>query len=208
MGRLVYIRNKKTKPFNPKTGEGERGTWPEKKRIEALTTFLATGSQAHTAAITGIPEPTIATWRKQEWWAERMKDIKDGETIALDKRLSKVMDKALDAVLDRVENGEYMYDPRTGDIVRVPAKLRDVQKVAGDMIDKKQLLAKIAAGKEESKKQITADHLVLLAKEFAKFANGGKAPSEAMDVSSVIEGDHTEIFEQLGVETTENGDQT
>lgn len=202
MGRLVYIRNKKTKPWDPKTQTGERGTWPEKKRIEALTTFLATGSQAHTAAITGIPEPTIATWRKQEWWQERMKDIKDSETIALDKRLSKVMDKALDAVLDRVENGEYMYDPRTGEIRRVPAKLRDVQKVAGDMIDKKQLMAKIAAGKEETKKQVTADHLILLAKEFAKFANGGKAPSEAMDVSSVIDGEHTEIFEQLGVETT------
>jgi hypothetical protein len=203
MGRLVYIRNRKTKPYDPKTGTGERGTWPEKKRIEALTTFLATGSQAHTAAITGIPEPTIATWRKQEWWAERTKEIKDSENLVLDKKLAKVMDKALDAVLDRVENGEYMYDPRTGDIKRVPAKLRDVQKVAGDMIDKRQLMEKVARGKEEAKKQITADHLVLLAKEFAKFANGGKEPSEAMDVSSVIEGDHTEIFDQLGVETTE-----
>lgn len=208
MGRMVYIRNKKTKPFNPKTGEGERGTWPEKKRIEALTTFLATGSQAHTAAITGIPEQTIRTWRQQDWWAERTKEIKDGETLVLDKKLSKVMDKALDAVLDRVENGEYMYDPRTGEIKRVPAKLRDVQKVAGDMIDKRQLMEKIAKGKEEAKKQITADHLVLLAKEFAKFANGGKAPSDADDVKTVIDGEHQEIFEELGMEITNEIDVT
>lgn len=205
MGRLVYIRNKKTKPYDPKTGTGDRGTWPEKKRMEVLTTFLATGSQAHTSAITGIPEQTIRSWRKQEWWAERTKEFKSDNTLVLDNKLTKIMDKALDAVVDRIENGEFMYDPRTGEIRRVPAKLRDVQKVASDMIDKKALLEKVTKGKEEQKQQITADHLVQLAREFAKFANGGKEPSEAMEVSSVIEGDHEEIFDALGVETTSNG---
>lgn len=202
MGRLVYIRNKKTKPYDPKTGTGERGTWPEKKRMEVLTTFLATGSQAHTSAITGVPEQTIRTWRGQEWWNERIKQFKSDNNLVLDNKLTKIMDKALDAVVDRIENGEFMYDPRTGEIRRVPAKLRDVQKVASDMIDKKTLLEKITKSKEESKQAITADHLVMLAREFAKFANGGKEPSESMEVSSVIEGEHTEVFEQLGVEQT------
>lgn len=205
MGRLVYIRNRKTTPYDPKTGKGDRGTWPEKKRMEVLTTFLATGSQAHTAAITGIPEQTIRSWRKQEWWNERIKEFKSDNTLVLDNKLTKIMDKALDAVVDRIENGEFMYDPRTGEIRRVPAKLRDVQKVASDMIDKKALLDKVTKGKEEQKQQITADHLVQLAREFAKFANGGKEPSEAMEVSSVIEGEHEEIFNALGVETTSNG---
>jgi hypothetical protein len=97
-----------------------------------------------------------------------------------------------------------MYDPRTGEVKRVPAKLRDVQKVASDMIDKKSLLDKVTKAKEESKQAITADHLILLAKEFAKFSTG-KEPSEAMEVSSVIEGEHEEIFESLGVEESKNG---
>ena len=194
MGRMVWVRSKKTKA-------GQPGWWPEKKKIEVLTTFLATGSQAHTSAITGVPEETIRVWRKSDWWAERTKEIKSDNNIVLDQKLTKVMDKALDAVLDRIENGEYMYDPRSGDIVRVPAKLRDVQKVAGDMIDKKQLLEKVSKGKEEQKQQITADHLVMLAKEFAKFATGKEVP-ESQDIKSVIEGEHTEIFDQLGVETT------
>jgi hypothetical protein len=202
MGRLVYIRNKKTKAFDPKTGKGERGTWPESYRMKALTTFLATGSQAHTAAITGIPEQTIASWRKQEWWNERIKEIREGENIQLDAKLTKVMDKALDAVVDRIENGEYMYDPRTGEIRRVPAKLRDVQKVAGDMIDKKTLLAKVQKGKEEQKQAITADHLVMLAREFSKFATG-KEHKDVDDVKTVIDGEHEEVFEQLGQEVTE-----
>ena len=194
MGRLVYIRSKKTKA-------GQPGWWSDKKRLEVLTTFLATGSQAHTSAITGVPEETIRSWRKADWWTERAKEMKADSHLQLDKKLSGVMEKALDAVVDRIENGEFMYDPRTGEIKRIPPKLRDVQKVTNDMIDKKILLDKIQKGKEEQvKQQITADHLVLLAKEFAKFATG-KAPPESDDIKSVIEGEHKEIFEELGMET-------
>jgi len=194
MGRMVYIRDKKVarKP----------GWWPEKKKIEVLTTFLATGSQAHTSAITGVPEETIRLWRKSDWWAERTKEFKSDNSLVLDNKLAKIMDKALDAVVDRIENGEYIFDPRTGTTTRVPAKLRDVQKVASDMIDKKALLEKITKGKEDTKQAITADHLVMLAREFAKFANGGREPAEVQDLKSVIEGEHEEIFEQLGVETS------
>ncbi len=195
MGYVVYVRNKKTKA-------GERGIWPEKKRIEALTTFMATGSQAMTSAMTKIPEETIRSWRKQDWWKERMDELKSDNTVQLDTRLTKVMDKALDAVIDRIENGEYMYDPRTGEIHRIPAKLRDLQRVANDSIDKKLLLTKRNTQEQAVNKQITADHLVQLAKEFAKFANKGKAPSEAADLKHVIEGEHTEVFEELGLDAT------
>lgn len=162
---------------------------------------MATGSQALTSAMTKVPESTIVVWRKQEWWTERMKELRSDNAVQLDARLTKVMDKALDAVVDRIENGEYMYDPRTGEVRRVPAKLRDLQKVAVDSIDKKLLLQKGNKQEQETKQQITADHLVLLAREFAKFATG-KAPDEAKEVKSVIEGEHLEVFESLGVEAS------
>ena len=194
MGKMVWVRNK------PKNKAGVPGMWSETKRIEALTTFLATGSQAHTSAITGVPEETIRQWRKSEWWAERTKEFKSDNSTQLSNKLTKVMDKALDAVVDRLENGEFIFDARTGITTRVPAKLRDVQKVASDMIDKKQLLEKVTSGQQEVKQQITADHLLMLAKEFSKFATV-KTPTESEDLKKVIEGDHTEIFEELGVET-------
>ena len=194
MGKMVWVRDK------PKNKAGVPGMWSEKKKIEALTTFLATGSQAHTSAITGIPEETIRQWRKSEWWAERTKEFRSDNSVQLDNKLTKVMDKALDAVMDRLENGEYVYDPRTGTTARVPPKLRDAQKVANDMIDKKQLIEKVTQGAKEEKQQITADHLVMLAKEFAKFATG-KESKEVDDLKTVVEGQHEEVFEELGVET-------
>lgn len=199
MGKMVWVRNK------PKNKAGVAGWWSEQKKIEALTTFLATGSQAHTSAITGIPEETIRTWRKSEWWAERTKEFRSDNNLVLDNKLTKVMDRALDAVMDRLEHGEFIYNPKTGVTERVPPKLRDVQRVANDMIDKKQLLERVTKGEKEEKQQITADHLVMLAKEFAKFANGGKETPEVKDLKVVVEGQHHEVFESLGIETTDNG---
>jgi hypothetical protein len=201
MGRLVWVKKRKTKAYNRATGEGQQGHWDDKKKLEVLTTYLATGSPTLTCAMTGIPLHTFKTWKYQPWWKEQTTELQQENNLKLDKKLEKVMDKALDAVLDRVENGEFMYDPRSGDIMRVPAKLRDVQKVAGDMIDKRQLLNKIHKGKENDKQQITADHLVQLAAEFAKFANGNpKHVPEEHTVKSVIEGEHQEIFDAIGVE--------
>lgn len=198
MGKMVWVRNK------PKNKAGVSGWWSEKKKIEALTTFLATGSQAHTSAITGIPEETIRTWRKSEWWAERTREFKSDNNIVLDNKLTKVMDRALDAVLDRLENGEFVFNPKTGVMERVPAKLRDVQRVASDVIDKKQLLERVTRNEKQDKQQITADHLILLAKEFAKFANGGREEPEVKDLHMVVEGQHHEVFESLGIETTDH----
>lgn len=93
------------------------------------------------------------------------------------------MDKALDAVVDRLENGEYIYDDKTGKIKRVPAKLRDTNKVLTDMIDKRDLIRKTS--KPEKREELTVDHLVKLAEAFASFS-GKKLPEKDI---SVIDGE-------------------
>jgi hypothetical protein len=190
MGYKVYIRNKKTKA-------GERGIWPEKKRIEAVTTYLTTGKLSLTSAMTGVPEQTLRAWKRSDWWKNYAEEMQYAEHIEIDKKLAKVMDSALDQVMDRLENGEYMYDPRTGKVKRIPAKLRDVGKITTDMIDKRHLIKKVSSEKPQTQQQITADHLVKLAQEFAKFATG-KNPEDKP--GELIEGEASEVFEHLGVE--------
>lgn len=192
MGYKVYIKNRKTKA-------GQLGHWPEKKRIEAVTTFLTCGKLSLTSAMTGVPVETLRVWKRSEWWKKYSDEMQYEETLELDKKLTKVMDKALDQVMDRLDNGEYIYDPRTGKVKRVPAKLRDIGKLANDMVDKKQLIKKQERQKNnEQQIQVTADHLLKLAQEFSKFANAGKEPEDRPGI--LIEGEATEIFEQLGVE--------
>lgn len=176
MGYRVYVRNKKTKPNQP-------GWWPDSKKIEVVTTYLSTGSVGITESLTNVPRATINTWRRQPWWKEQVEEIQNQEYVELDKKLTKVMEKALDAVADRLENGEYIYDDKTGKIKRVPAKLRDTHRVLSDMIDKKKLIQK--TNKPEKREEVTMDHLVKLAEAFASFT-GKKIPEKDI---SVIEGE-------------------
>ena len=96
-------------------------------------------------------------------------------------------------VSERLENGDYGFNQKTGEIFRKPVNLRDAHKVTVDMIDKRNLLN----GKQS---QQTADleigsKLDFLAKKFAEFANMTKGDltrelnkDVVIDVESTSEG--------------------
>lgn len=180
MGYQIYVRNKKKKAYEP-------GWWDNKKRLEVVTTYLTCGDGKLTSAMTGVPYDTIRTWKKQPWWKEYIDELSTDNTAQLDNKLQKIMDKALDQVMDRLENGEFMYDPRTGQVKRIPAKLRDTGKILNDVIDKRQLIKKQELMKENQKQQaVTTDHLIQLAKAFAEFSSGKK---ESEVPKTIIDGE-------------------
>lgn len=179
----VYIRKKKTKPHQP-------GWWDDKKKFEAVTTYLATGTLAMTGAIINVPIETLRSWKRTDWWKHYTEELQYEDDLKLDSKLEKIMSKSLDAVMDRIDNGDVMYDPRTGKQVRIPAKLRDVQKVTNDIIDKRQLIRKTAKThihEKQKSEQVTADHLVQLAQAFAQFANKGTQSSPPPKEVNIID---------------------
>lgn len=188
----VYVRRKKTKA-------GEPGHWSDKKKTEVLTTYLATGNYSLTAAATGVPLETVKLWRRQDWWKEGIASFREDNTYELDAKLAKIVDKSINAINDRLENGDYHYDPRTGQMTRVHPKLRDVHIVTKDLIDRQTLLRKSQQTKEViQRKESTDDRLLKLAETFAQLALGAK-PKEEKIVNNVIEGE----FETLPEHTRE-----
>jgi len=131
MGRYVYIRAKKTKPHEP-------GQWSEKKQLEVVTTYLALGNYNETSRVCNVPLNTIKKWKQSPWWEELVKDIQSGEGQRADNKMSKTIDKALDLIMDRMEQGDYQYDQKTGRLVKVPLKARDLERVASGLFDKRQ----------------------------------------------------------------------
>lgn len=193
MGHYVYVRNKKTKPST--TGVND-GIWPEKKRIEAITTYLATGNMSLTSKIINVPRDTLNKWKASPWWQEHLENLKDEDTIQLDKKLAKVVDKSLEAVNDRIENGDYQYDSKTGKLIRVPARLRDLHLVSKDMIDRRTIIQKLNTQKQEVRTHVsTEDRLLKLAETFAQLALGQK-PKEEKEVTTVYEGDYDNLPEE------------
>ena len=67
-----------------------------------------------------------------------------------------------------VENGEYLFDQKTGTIKRMPMSARTATKVASDLFDKRQILRKQPTKIVENHN--IADRINQLASEFAKFS--------------------------------------
>ena len=111
-------------------------------------------------------------------------------------KLTQIVDKSLEVIQDRLINGDYILNKKTGEIHRRPASLRDASIVANTVVDKRQLLR----GKPTSRtEKISVDaRLLKLAEEFAKFA-----ASRTIEGTSSSVADEAPFMEPL-VEITDN----
>lgn len=115
--------------------------------------------------------------------------------------MSKVIDKALDLIMDRIEQGDYQYDQKTGKIVKIPLKVRDLERVASGLFDKRQLIRKQPTSIKVSDLN-QAERLLQLAEQFAVFA--GAKPTPEKLINEYIEGEYNEEDDTDGlqIETT------
>lgn len=165
------------RPVPRKNSAKQSGWWSEAKKIEACTLFLATGSPVATAAGSGVSIETIRKWRESTWWKELVEQIQHEDDAALDAKTSKIIQKTMDLLADRVENGEFIYDQKQGLVKRMPMSAKTATKVATDLFDKRQILRKQPTKIVETHK--IEDRINKLADEFAKF-------SKAKDVTDVV----------------------
>lgn len=184
-GKMVYVKMNKTKAH-------QGGHWKEAKKIEAVTTYLSTGNLTETARMLAIPIRTMESWKISDWWKELVAKIQAEDDQQLDTKTSKAINKALDNLMDRIENGEVIYDQKTGQLKRTPAKLRDLNTAFNNLLDKRQLLRNKPTKIVEQ--QSTAVALQNLANQFANFTQ----KHETEKVVEYIEGD-TVIQNEDGV---------
>ena len=149
------------------------------------------------SSMTGIPHQLLRSWKAQPWWKEMEQEVRLTENIEMDTKLTKIVDKSLEAVLDRVENGDFIYDNKTGQIKRKPANLRDIGRVSIDILSKRELLRGNATERKETTQVSVAEQLKQLAMEFSKW-NSGQPKQETIDVEmvEVIEQDTEDAFHE------------
>jgi hypothetical protein len=175
--RLAKIRMR-----NLKVKHEKNASWPVEKKIEVVSQWLVLGNLRMVSAITGVSYSLVRQWKQQPWWAELVAEIRQTQTIEMDTKLSKIVDKSLDAVLDRVENGDFFFDQKAQEVKRKPVALRDVARVTVDILAKRELLRGNATERKETTQVSVTDQLKLLAAEFAKWQS---KPQEVIDVEMV-----------------------
>lgn len=116
-------------------------SYTEQKKVEVVTTYLILGSAVETARVTGVPVASIYRWKVEPWWKELVDQIQQEDNQALDAKLAKRIDKALELVQDRLENGDFVI-LKSGEVVRKPVSMKDTWKVNKEMIDVRLVLRK------------------------------------------------------------------
>lgn len=149
------------------------------KRIECVTKYLALGNLRLVADLTKVSYSLIRAWKGQPWWKELEAEIRAAKTLKLDNKLSKIVDLSLNTVSDRMENGDFVFNQKTGEVVRKPVSLKDATKVASDLLQRQAVIQKQEQDTQESSSTLSIqDQLKMLATEFAKFNRTNTGPVE------------------------------
>lgn len=193
---------------NLKRRHRKYAVWPIEKKIEVVTKYLVLGNLKLVAADTGVDYGVIRQWRIQPWWKELEQEVRVSQNISLDTKLSKIIERSLEATMDRLENGDVILNNKTGEFVRKAVSMRDAAKVATDLMARQQILRKAEEATTTVSEATVTEQLKALAAEFAKWQTTQKAKEEAVDVD-VKEVESTPETEEesdsdISTETLEN----
>lgn len=179
--------------------------WSEKQKVEAIQSYLLLGNLAMTSRILGIPEVTLRVWKASPWWKEKQHELKTQEKMELSSRLKKIVDASLTVVEDRLVNGNFQLDQKTGQVTRIPVALKDAHKVAVDMQERQEILEKV--DRELVSDESIDEQLNKLASKFADMATKrieqkhNESRTINVEDATLIEDDDTGVQFNIGKTT-------
>src|SRR5215471_7749191 len=111
--------------------------YSDQQRREAVVLYVLHGNWKRVSELTGIPERTLNDWSVQPWFGTMLAEVRAEKGAELDGAYTRILDKALQELLDRLEHG----DPYTvgGEVKRKPVSARDLALVAAISFVKRQV---------------------------------------------------------------------
>lgn len=159
--------------------------WSDSQKMEAVKAYMVLGSLKLVAGALKIPFDTLKVWKLSEWWKTLEEELRVQDDLQLSTRLQKIVNRSYDVIEDRLENGDFVYDQKSGTMRRKPVAMRDAHRVAVDLMEKRDILVTRHMDGNSVTKDKIEDTLADLARNFAKIAatiNETKRPVEVTDV--------------------------
>lgn len=123
---------------------------PEQK-IAAAQAYLITGTSVRAQKYCGVKADIIRTWKsKSGWWADVFETVKKQKNDELEATFTRIMDSGLNAVADRIENGDTKIG-KDGSLINVPMGGKELAIVVSIMYDKRALLRGDVTSRVEKK---------------------------------------------------------
>jgi transposase-like protein len=161
----------------------------DEAKLDAVKSYIALGGNLTlTAATIGISRNTLKGWKQTTWWTKLVQEFRSAERLKLSAKTKDIMEKAMSELSDRLERGDFIYDPKKGALVRKPVAAKELHRISVDMIDKSMKIDNsIDNGPEEDKEP--ENKLEKLAEQFAQLAIKAaekKSPTKMIQVTDVV----------------------
>ena len=203
-GQEIVLAKKRGRKRTGLVAKGiEKGMFPEEHKVEAASVYAVTGSLQRTSELTGVPERTLQSWRQTEWFQNLLREIWAENNEKIDAKFTAIIEKSLDQVIDRLDNGDY-HVTRDGKLVRKPISAKELSLVQAINVDKRQLLRGLPTSRSEagqSGAEKTVSRLEKLAETFEQLAKHGRRPKTL----EVTDAEVVEIEDKSGKTETERG---
>lgn len=157
------------------------GNHPADVKYSAVQKYLALGNMRAVSELSNIPYPTLCSWKRSDWWGDVVEDIRREERTRRSNRLQDIVDNSLNAVEDRLKNGDYVLNQKTGKLIRKPVAFREAAKAANDLLNQQTKMEELAQRTDVDKESV-GETLKTLAAEFAKF-NKKIRQNNAIDIA-------------------------
>lgn len=141
-----------------KATDGPQARYSDIQKFEAVAAFMTLGNMAMVAQATNIPHDTLRHWKQTPWWKDLEEQIRKQARVEVSGKLKRIIDKAFTLVEDRLENGDWVYNPKTGDIRRVGVSAKTAGDILTKSIDRQIILEKIQEA-PETREEAVLDRL-------------------------------------------------
>lgn len=156
------------------------------KRMEVVSRYMLLGNMRVVSEQTNIPYNTLVEWKKSEWWPELVDQLRRQKKGKTNESITKLIEQSMDVMQDRLENGDFILNNKTGEIVRKPVGIKEATTIATQLLQRQAVIEQMEQ-KLTSDKDTVADTLTLLAKEFQKWNRTNKNNAEEIPFVEVVE---------------------
>lgn len=165
-GKEISLTPRRGRPL--KASHHAPDWFPQQTKIDACTLYCVYGDADEVGKLTNVPVKYIRQWKEEPWWSEIQKKVFTEQNEKLASRISGVLYRSLDHLVDRLDNGDYLWDVRKSKLVRKPVDTKVLSNLFNNLITRRQLIR----GEPTSITTQVAvdDRLKLLAAQFQKFA--------------------------------------
>lgn len=188
---MYLVDTKKITKQTLKGSKDSEGNWTYDTKITVAQVLDNCGNLRVTSEVTDVPVDTIRLWQKSEGWDGVVKEMRRLKRMELNTRLSGIVSSALEKIEDRLANGDFVLNQKTGEVVRKPISLKDANQVAKDLLGQQIQMEKLDQHEVEVHTS-TQDLLKNIASEFAKFNRRLKQGATDIKFVEVVDAVHEE----------------